>query len=646
VCGIVGWVSRDPAPAGVLDRALQALAARGPDGSRTWRSRDGRVLLGHARLAILDPLPRSAQPSVAADGASAFVHNGEIYNFRRLRRRLESAGERFRSNGDGEVAHRLLVQEGSERLDLLEGMFALALWTERDGRLLLARDRFGIKPLYYVRFSGGIAFASQPRALLALPAVSARLDPEGLSDYLAYGYVAFDRCIFAGIRKLPPAHRLTYEPETGRLEVCRFWRLERRQVCDDAAELRSRLERAVASHLVADVPLGAFLSGGLDSTTVVSLAAHERDALPTFTVGYRDGDDSDVLHAREAARLLRTRHREEILRMDGLEDALARSAEVYDEPLYDPRGLAMLDLSRLSRRTVKVVLTGDGGDEVFGGYGWQETVLRYESRRDAWRAFLGGFGLLWAGFVRPLAGHPRASRLAGTARLLAPEFAERYFAVRGFLSDAEQRRVLGGDRSDALRLFRQFDRQDLPLVHRLLWMDLHTYLPDNGLALVDRSTMACGLEARVPLLDRQLVEYAFSLPPERLLAPDATKIALREAARPWVPEAVRSRPKSGFSPPFKRWIRGELREPALRILERGFLAAEGVIDPAAVRALVECGAQRRYGKLWLLLTLEAWYARWILGRRSDSFWPEAPTGAVPEGENLREVAAGALMSPF
>jgi len=321
--------------------------------------------------------------------------------------------------------------------------------------------------------------------------------------------------------------------------------------------------------------------------------------------------------------------------MDGLAPALARCAEVYDEPVYDPRALAMLDLARMAGRAVKVVLSGDGGDEVFGGYGWHETVMRYESRREKCRVLNGAFPALWTGLVRPLLKRPLASRLAGTARLLAPEFPERYFAVRGFFSGPEQRRVLGRPPDDAARLFRQFDRPDLPLTHRLLWLDLHTYLPDNGLALVDRSTMASGLECRVPLLDRKLVEYAFSLPPRRLLRPGSTKVAFREAVAPWVPEAVRKRPKAGFSPPFKRWVGGPGRESALRMLEGGLLASDGVIDASAVRALVERGAQRRYNKLWLLLSLEAWYGRWI--RRSSG----ETSGAEWDEELLAKQAAAA-----
>ena len=615
MCGIVGWFDRSGIEPHALDHALEALNRRGPDGSGIWKSPDGCAALGHRRLAILDPTPRGDEPSVAPDGRSAFIHNGEIYNYRELRAHLEERGERFVSTSDGEVAHRLLRREGEEALERIDGMFALALWDDGSRRLLLARDRIGIKPLYYAQLPGGFAFASEPKAILRLPGVAARLDPSALADFLAYGYVPFDRCLFAGIRKLPPAHRLTWDAASGRCEVRPFWKLERGRVRDDVEELRSRLDTAVRSQMVSDVPVGGFLSGGLDSSTVVSRASRVSARFPTFTVQYRDGDMDDVRYARIAARAFGTEHREELLDVGDLAGTLARAAEVYDEPIYDSTSLAVLELSALARREVKVVLTGDGGDEIFGGYGWHETVLRYEGWRRAAGPLAPALTALDAALVRPLSAVPAASRLAGAARVTAPEFADRYFPVRGFFGGSEQERVTGSRPADAAWLFRKFDRPDLPLAHRLLYLDLHTYLPDNNLMLVDRSTMAVGLEARVPLLDRQLVEYAFSLEPERVVRPGATKIAFREAIRPWLPPEINVRPKSGFSPPFKRWVSGDNREAAFRTLERGDLAADAVIRPREVRRLVEAGTQRRHNKLWLLLNLEAWYRRWIRGKK-------------------------------
>ncbi len=629
MCGIAGWIDSEGIDPAALERALATLNRRGPDGSGTWTSPDRRAILGHRRLAILDPSFRGKEPSVSPDGQSAFVHNGEIYNFRSLRRDLESLGEVFGSESDGEVAHRLLRREGTGLVERIEGMFALALWNQRDRTLLLARDRIGIKPLYYVSLPGGFAFASEPKALLQIPGVSARLDPDALSDFLSYGYVPFDRSLFSEIRRLPPAHRLTYDAVTGRVGVTPYWKLERRQICDDVEELRSRLDAAVTSHLVSDVPVGAFLSGGLDSTSVVSRAVSRVEgAFPTFTVAYGDGNQDDIRYARVAAQTFHTAHREEILDLGDLSSALDRAAEVYDEPLYDSTALAVLELSRLARRSVKVVLTGDGGDEIFGGYGWHETVMRYEALRGWFGPLASGLSALYRGVIEPLAGVPFVSRTAGSARVLAGDFPERYFPVRGFFNAAEQRRVLGRAPEDPAWLFRKFDRPDLPMAQRLLFLDLHTYLPDNNLMLVDRSTMAAGLEARVPLLDRQLVEYAFSLPPERIVRPGATKIAFRDAIRPWLPEAILTRPKSGFSPPFKRWVSGANRESAFATLEEGDLAADGLLRPREVRSLVEGGTQRRHSKLWLLLNLEAWYRRWIRGRASVRSGGQRAAGGV------------------
>ncbi|HXM79165.1 MAG TPA: asparagine synthase (glutamine-hydrolyzing) [Thermoanaerobaculia bacterium] len=615
MCGIVGWVDRDGVEPHAIDRALEALNRRGPDGSGRWVSRDGRAALGHRRLAILDTSPRGEEPSIAPDGRSAFIHNGEIYNYRDIRSVLEGHGERFVSTSDGEVAHRLLRLEGPGGLGRLEGMFALALWNDEDRSLLLARDRIGIKPLYYAELPGGIAFASEAKALLELPGIAARLDADALSDFLSYGYVPFDRCLFAGIRKLPPAHRLLWDAAVGRAHTAPFWRLERGDAPGGVEALREKIDQAVRSHLISDVRVGGFLSGGLDSSTVVARAAREvPDPFPTFTVAYGDGNLDDVRYARVAAQAFGTEHHEELLDVGDLATTLDRAAEIYDEPLYDSTALAVLELAALARRSVKVVLTGDGGDEVFGGYGWHETVLRYEGMRGRFGPLRPALAALYRGAVRPLAGMARGSRLAGAARLLAPDFADRYFPVRGFFPAAEQKLVLGRAPEDPAWLFRKFDRPELPLAHRLLYLDVSTYLPDNNLLLVDRSTMAVGLEARVPLLDRRLIEHAFSLPPEDLVEPGRTKIAFRRAIAPWLPEPIQTRSKSGFSPPFKRWVGGPRREAAFAALEKGDLAADGVIDPRGVRRLVQGGAQRRHGKLWLLLNLEAWYRRWIRKR--------------------------------
>lgn len=617
MCGILGWVDSEPVDLPAFRRGLATLSRRGPDGEGVWVGRDGRAVLGHRRLAILDLSERGAQPLVSADESSVFVHNGEIYNFEEIRRDLERAGESIRSTGDAEPAHRLLQREGPAGLHRMEGMFALARWDVAARRLLLARDRIGIKPLYYGIFPGGFAFASEPKALLALPRFSARLDRRALGDFLAYGYVPHDRCLFGGLQKLPPAHLLIYDAANREIRVEQYWDVERRSGPDDADELRRRLGEAVHSHMVSHVPVGAFLSGGLDSTAVVSRATTPSGSpMSTFAVAYAGGGMEDIKYARIAAEKLKTSHQEEILHLGDLETTMSRAAATFDEPIYDARSLAMLELSKLARRSVKVVLTGDGGDEIFGGYGWHESALKYERLRR--RIPLGPLFLTAAHrlLIRPLGSARLTCRVLAASRVTADSFTDRYFAIRGFFGGSEQRRITGTAPEDPAWLFRHFDRPGLPLVHRLLYLDLHTYLPDNGLTLVDRSTMALGLEARVPLLDRQLVEYAFSLPPERLVQPGSTKIAFREAIAPWLPAEILTRPKYGFSPPFKSWVQGPRQEAALSLLARGDLAADGILDVAEVRSLVRRGSPRRNGKLWLLLNLEAWYRRWIRGRET------------------------------
>jgi asparagine synthase (glutamine-hydrolysing) len=349
---------------------------------------------------------------------------------------------------------------------------------------------------------------------------------------------------------------------------------------------------------------------------VTSLAVRQIPSLRTFAVGYRDGDASDRYYARLTSWALRTRHGERLLDVGELGARLEEAADIYEEPIADARGLPMIELARLCRKTVKVVLSGDGGDEVLGGYGWHLTGLRYEGIREA----MGPFSLLLPPaqqLVSLVARMPGLARAAGIARLTGEDLAARYFPVRGFFHAFEQEQVLGRATQDPAWLFRKFDRPELPFVHRLLSIDLHTYLPDNGLALVDRSTMAAGLEARVPLLSRRLVEHVFSFPPERLIRDGTTKVAFREAISAWLPPAILSRPKAGFSPPFKRWLAGPRFEAGLQTLSAGRLAADGIVDPLRTCALLRGGTQKRRNKLWLLLRLESWYRRWILEERPD-----------------------------
>jgi len=393
-----------------------------------------------------------------------------------------------------------------------------------------------------------------------------------------------------------------------------YWEPSRASVRADSVEqLQEILRRAVRSHAVSDVPVGAFLSGGLDSTSVTAILQEgAREPVSTFTVAYRGGGQEDLRYASLASARLGTRHVAEELEMTDIEEDLDRIIESFDEPISDATSLAVFQLSRLAKSRVKVVLSGDGGDEVFGGYGWHESSLRYDAHRRrvpsllpflAWldRRLLPLHGRIWA-------------RAGGLRKFIAADSVERYFALRGFFSGEERRTIFARDfrSDDPAWLFRRFYRTDLPPAVSLCYLDLKTYLPDNNLALVDRASMAHGLEVRVPLLDHRVVELALSLPDALLVRPGATKILFRRAIEPWVPAEILDRPKYGFSPPFKGWVRADAGKEGLARLRDGWLCRDGIMDLRAMERRTASGMPRRWNKLWLLLVLEHWYRKWIV----------------------------------
>ena len=617
MCGIAGWIGRERIDREVLVRMTRSLAHRGPDGEGISIFSGGRAGFGHRRLAILDLGPTGAQP-VERDG-HFLVHNGEIYNFRELRAAERNRRFEYRGAGDGEALLREIASRGCAALSDVEGMFAFAYFDPRDESLLLARDRLGIKPLYYFERGGTFLFASEPRALLQHPDVSAEIDAGAFGDFLSYGYVPFDRCLFRGIRKLPAGHALTRK--NGVTRVFPYWEPAPVSSSNSVEELRELLERAVASHSVSDVPVGAFLSGGLDSSTVTALLRKGSSGeISTFTVAYRGGGMDDLAYAKMASDRFATRHNAEELEMSDLAGALDRLAGAFDEPVSDATSLAVERLSGLARTRVKVVLSGDGGDEVFGGYGWHESSLAYDARRSRIPALLPFLSWLDGGILARLRGSVWASRVEGSKKLIDADPVGRYFALRSFFSGEERRAIFSPAlrTDDAAWLFRRFYRPDLPPAARLCYLDLRTYLPDNNLALVDKASMAHGLEVRVPLLDRRIVEFALSLPDSLLVRPGRTKILFRRAIEEWVPREILNRPKYGFSPPFKNWVRTGGGEKALARLRSGALVRDGLLNVRALEKRIASGMPRRWNKLWLLLVLEHWYGTWIAKSRDPA----------------------------
>jgi asparagine synthase (glutamine-hydrolysing) len=564
--------------------------------------RGGRVALGHRRLAILDLSERGAQPMTNEDGTLWLTYNGEIYNFRELRKQLEAEGHAFRSASDSEVILHAYEEWGDECVARLRGIFAFGLWDDRRERLLLARDRLGVKPLYYWLHPEGVVFASQPRAILEHPRFRREVDADAFQHYLVYRYVPHDLAIWAGMSKLPAAHRLAIDRRGVRRE--RYWEPRYAPVVgspDEAARLvREKLEEAVRMQLVSDVPVGVFLSGGIDSSATAAIAARALErALPSFTMGFDDAPSDERMHARAASACIGTLAREEVLTADAATALLPDTIALHDEPFFDHSSLPTLAVSRLARRHgVPVILSGDGADELFAGYRWYEEAAAAGGPR-------------WRRLARRLAGS-RPELLAAHLRSVSP--------LRGRPASELLREA---PPFDALRLLRRFDVPSAPRVTRLQLVDLQTFLVDDVLQKVDHASMACGVEVRVPFLDHELVDAAFSIESGVLFARGERKALLKRAAASWLPPEILTARKQGFSVPLEAWLRRGLLARASALLGDGVLVSRGWLRREGVRDAL---GSRRAAVVWLLFAAELWARHWL----------------DPSGPPLRELLAGAV----
>jgi asparagine synthase (glutamine-hydrolysing) len=612
MCGIAGQAALDGLADPIEVRKMtEALTHRGPDDEGFYADPGGAVALGMRRLAIID-LTSGRQPIAGEDGRVVCVFNGEIYNFRALRADLEARGHVFRSSSDTEVIVHLYEDEGPACLDRLRGMFAIALWDAGRGRLLLARDRLGKKPLYYAEIGGRLCFASELNALAVVPGLDRSLDPIALDLYLTLGYVPSPWAIYRSVRKLPPAHRLLVE--RGRVTVERYWSIApsapRREPAEVLArELRERIREAVRLRLEADVPLGCFLSGGIDSSTIVA-AMSEMSSRPvrTFSVGFSHAAYDELGHARDVARRFGTEHHEYRVTPQAVE-VLPAIVRHFGEPFGDSSAVPTWYVAKLARRHVTVALNGDGGDELFGGYTWYRTALGLGRAAALVPRVLAHAAVRLDG--RAGRAGARAARL-GRRLLMAPP--ERFRSLRQMLAP-ELRSALYSDELQAASgqaALAYLPEHWEPRAPGELWalqhLDLVTYLPEDLLVKVDRMTMAHSLEGRSPLLDHELVEFAMRMPPGLVATPWSTKRLLRRAMRDTLAPATLGRRKMGFTMPAADWLRGELRELARRRIERD-LPRTGWFRPAALRALLAehlAGARDHGEPLWCLLVLGEW----------------------------------------
>ncbi len=622
MCGLAGIVS---SPHGhpdeqVLLHMRDVQRHRGPDEAGLYLG-DG-VGLGHRRLSIID-LAHGQQPMVDDSAGLALIYNGELYNFQALKRELETLGIVFTSDSDTEVLLRAWQQWGEACLPRLVGMFAFAVWDMRAQRIFLARDQIGIKPLYYgFTNSGDLVFASELKGVLAHPGVPRELNPQALEDYLALGYVPDPKSIYRGISKLPPGHWLSWHAGEPAPSARRYWdapfkvdtQLGEGEAC---AKLRTLLDDAVSGQMIADVPLGAFLSGGVDSSAVVAAMSRiSPQPVRTCSIGFDHGGFDETVYARQVARHLHTQHFEQRVSADDYM-MLDTLAGIYDEPFSDSSALPTYRVCELARTQVTVALSGDGGDEDFAGY------RRY--RLHAWESGLRArlplalrkpvFGLL--GSIYPKADWaPRPLRAKTTLQALACDDVEAYFHTVSTTSATMRQRLYSArfkselQDYSALTVFRGH-AQHAPTDHPLLlaqYLDLKTWLPGDILTKVDRASMAHSLEVRVPLLDHRLVEWASCLPPTLKLRGSTGKYIFKKSLEPDLPHDVLYRTKMGFSVPLATWLRGPLAQHAQEALRHGAVAKCGYFEPSVLDQLVHehvAGRHDHSATLWSLLMLDA-----------------------------------------
>ncbi len=612
MCGICGIArARGAAPPDQLAAMSATLVHRGPDSDGTFA--EGSVGLAARRLAIID-LATGDQPIANEDGRITVVQNGELYNYRELRHELERAGHRFSTNGDTEVLVHLYEEHGERFPERLRGMFAVALWDSGRNRLVLARDRYGIKPLYYRESGDELAFASELRAL-----PRGEIDLDALEAFLAFNSVPGPLTIFRDVRKLQPGHVLTWE--NGRSELIRYARpapvpasdVRGDEEAELVEELRARLRDSVRAHLVSDVPVGVLLSGGVDSSMLAALAAEEASApLRTFSIGFEERSFDELADARLVAERYGTQHRELVLQPDAAL-LLPALAEAFDEPFADSSALPTYLVSRLAAEDVKVALSGEGGDELFGGY--------YTYAADLLAERVGGT----ARFLRPLVERLPSSSARASFDYRAKRFVraahlpplERHHGWKEIFS-REARAELTGRRSeldpvDLLRA-RFAETEGAELLARLQDVDLGTYLVDDLLVKTDRASMAHSLEARVPFLDPVVTNFALGLPSRHKVRGLRKKVLLRKAAAPLVPPELLRRRKRGFSIPAAAWLRGELEPFARDTLSSDTLRRQGFFEPAVVTRLIDdhvAGREDLSRQLWGLLSFTLWHERHV-----------------------------------
>ena len=657
MCGIAGYLQVKPGfdrETGIarLHRMVDVIRHRGPDDRGVWT--DGTCGLGQARLAVIDLSPAAHQPMTTTDDRFWITFNGEIYNFQEVRAQLEARGVKFKSHSDTEVILEGYRAWGDGVIDHLRGMFAFALWDPSKQRLLLARDRLGKKPLYWAQIGDAFVFGSELKALVSWPGLDRTTDPVAIDQYLSLSYICAPRTIFKNVSKLAAAHKLVVERKADGWRIGpaeRYWRLPtpnaRAASLYSAADLQEQLvdllKESTRLRMISDVPLGAFLSGGVDSSAVVAMMAIQSDKpVKTFSIGFPNREYDETEYARQVAQRYGTDHQELILEPKAA-DILPRLIWHYNEPYADPSMIPTYYVSEMARRHVTVALNGDGGDEAFIGYGRYQTA-RNMSRLDGVPADIA------PRMAKALTNLPPSiinGRQGQKLQRLAQRLTER--GVKGsqriaytivYFMDFQKRAGYGPAMQDfiegsALDMIQPYFDEAPSLVSGLNWSDINTYLPEDLMVKVDVASMSVSLEGRSPLLDHKLMEWALSLP-EKVKTPNGiNKGIFKRAMEPYLPHDLLYRPKMGFGCPIDHWLRGELKDMAYETLTSNRFAQRGIMDRDYVKALLDIhvsGQERHDTRLFALMNLELWFRMWA---------DQTPEEAIKPPTNVRGMAIAA-----
>jgi asparagine synthase (glutamine-hydrolysing) len=644
MCGIVGQVRRDRAvDAAVIHRMCAAVSHRGPDSRGTFF--DEGVGLGVQRLRVID-LVTGDQPMYNEDGTIVVVLNGEIYNFAELRHRLSRSGHTFRSKADTEVIVHLYEELGPGCVKELHGMFAFALWDRRSQLLMLARDRVGKKPLYYSKRDGALSFGSELQGLLQDHEISRELDHRGLDCYYAYQYIPAPLTAFKDVRKLPPATVLIFKDGTVRLD--RYWRLRYtpKLDLDDRREMHERIRSAVDSavrrRMLSDVPLGAFLSGGIDSSAVVAaMARQSSDPVKTFSIGFEQARFNELPYARLVAREFATDHHEFVVRPSAI-DVLPTIVRHYGEPFADASAIPSFYLAALTRQHVTVALNGDGGDESFAGYNRyliNAAADRLGSLPIGLRRFMAAVANGVAPRADPQSLQMRIRRLGTSLSLTPTDRYARYMSYldsdeRDALYTAEYKELIGTSVAPAVINQPWEAASGKSIIDVMLEVDVETYLPGDLLVKMDIATMAHSVEARSPLLDHELMELAASIPPGLKVRRTRGKAILRDAYRGYLPEKLLDRPKMGFAVPLAEWFRHDLRDYAREVLLDPRTSERGYFKPSCIEGMLRRhfdGQEDNSSRIWSLIVAELWH-RDFVDRDRGALALNARDSTTPSGQ--------------